>query len=92
MHISVLNGELWDMGQVHCGICLFRLFSGSVVQTYKHNILSKHPNIAYSVPKKFEVKSTIEGLHVYFLVVPMQAVHTFKPHECTQPIRDDIRV
>ena len=21
VHISVLNGALWDMGQVHCGIC-----------------------------------------------------------------------
>ena len=21
VNISVLNGELWDMGQVHCGIC-----------------------------------------------------------------------
>ena len=21
VHISVLNGVLWDMGQVHCGIC-----------------------------------------------------------------------
>ena len=27
MHISVLNGALWDMGQVHCGICEIGLFA-----------------------------------------------------------------
>ena len=26
-NISVLNGVLWDMGQVNCGICEFALFS-----------------------------------------------------------------
>ena len=27
VHISVLNGELWDKGQVHYGICEFGLLS-----------------------------------------------------------------
>ena len=27
VHISVLNGVLWDMGQVHCGICEYCLFT-----------------------------------------------------------------
>ena len=27
VHISVLNGALWDIGQVHCGICEFNLLS-----------------------------------------------------------------
>ena len=26
VHISVLNSALWDMGQVHCGICEIGLF------------------------------------------------------------------
>ena len=26
MHISVLNGALWDIGLVHCAICEFSLF------------------------------------------------------------------
>ena len=26
VHISDLNGALWDMGQVHCGICEIGLF------------------------------------------------------------------
>ena len=29
VHISVLNGALWDMGQMHCGICEFDLCCGS---------------------------------------------------------------
>ena len=28
VHISVLNGAMWDMGQVHCGICEFGLLVG----------------------------------------------------------------
>ena len=26
MHISVLNGAMWDIGLVHCAICEFSLF------------------------------------------------------------------
>ena len=31
VHISVLNGALWDMGQVHCGISEIGLFVGRTV-------------------------------------------------------------
>ena len=32
VHISVLSGALWDMGQVQCGICEF----GLLLWPYKH--------------------------------------------------------
>ena len=32
VHISVLNGTLWDMGQVYCGVCEF----GLLLWPYKH--------------------------------------------------------
>ena len=35
VHISVLNGALWDMGQVHCGVCVPGLFS--TYKVYMHH-------------------------------------------------------
>ena len=37
VHISVLNGALWDMEQVHCGICEIGLFQTTI------------PNVLYGI-------------------------------------------
>ena len=46
VHISVLNGALWDMGQVHCGICEIGQFHDNQLQTASHcfeNYVNLHP-------------------------------------------------
>ena len=40
VHISVLNGALWDMGQVHCGISKLSLFA-EVLQINNVHVFSK---------------------------------------------------
>ena len=46
VHISVLNGALWDMGQVHCGIC--ELGQYYVMWIYKHHSIAvKHTIYVY---------------------------------------------
>ena len=35
VHISVLNGALWDMGQVHCWICEFGLFQWKLNENWE---------------------------------------------------------
>ena len=37
VHISVLNGVLWDMGQVHWGICEIGQFYNSLIRRLKPN-------------------------------------------------------
>ena len=44
VHISVLNGALWDMGQVHCRIC-------EIVLLESHNAPVPHPTVHHSEQK-----------------------------------------
>ena len=39
VHISLLNDALWDIGQVHCGICDTVLFSGTIWYFVSANLI-----------------------------------------------------
>ena len=40
LHISVLNGVLWDMEKVHCGIC-----ENALLRLIKAQLMKKHVSV-----------------------------------------------
>ena len=43
VHISVLNGALWDMEPVHCGICGIFLLDINISNQFKVHLTKKNP-------------------------------------------------